>query len=155
MRMVRFIYIQFYSIHFILLKRVISNLPVLIDANFRIKLIDFGSATVEPFPDHYFDRFQGTIQYASPEILRGEKYRGRPNDIWSLGILLYTILFGEAPFVNAQSAMTGPYKTPRFKCSAMCLELLDWMLEKHAGRRPTIEQVVKHKWLLTWGEDPR
>ena len=64
--------------------------PVVIDSNFVVKLIDFGSASIEPNADsnHLFDRFQGTLQYASPEILRGEKYRGRPNDVWALGILL-------------------------------------------------------------------
>jgi len=55
-----------------------------------VKLIDFGSATVEPrnCPDYLFDKFMGTIHAASPEILRGEKYRGRPTDIWALGVLL-------------------------------------------------------------------
>jgi serine/threonine protein kinase len=70
--------------------RDIKDENILIDHRLRIKLVDFGSAAVEPGgnPHHLFDRFQGTIQYASPEILRGERYEGRPVDIWALGILL-------------------------------------------------------------------
>lgn len=54
---------------------------IVIDSNFRVKLIDFGSASVIPSPMHYFDKFQGTIQFASPEILSGKKYLGKPNDV--------------------------------------------------------------------------
>lgn len=63
---------------------------IVIDENLQVKLIDFGSAGLEPKdnPNFLFDRFQGTIQYASPEILKGEKYRGKPVDIWALGIIL-------------------------------------------------------------------
>lgn len=33
----------------------------------------------------------GTVQFAAPEILKGEKFRGRPADVWALGVLLYTV----------------------------------------------------------------
>jgi serine/threonine protein kinase len=64
-----------------------------IDDNYHVKLIDFGSAAVEPRgnPNYLWDRFMGTVQFAAPEILRGEKFRGRPADVWALGVLLYTV----------------------------------------------------------------
>ena len=56
----------------------------------HVKIIDFGSAAIVPVcdPPFIFDRFQGTIQYASPEILRGEKYSGSAADVCALCILL-------------------------------------------------------------------
>jgi serine/threonine protein kinase len=65
----------------------------MVDENLQVKLIDFGSAAIVPRnnPDFMFDKFQGTIQYASPEVLKGEKYRGKPVDVWALGILLVLV----------------------------------------------------------------
>ncbi|KAJ1340513.1 hypothetical protein BSLG_004898 [Batrachochytrium salamandrivorans] len=127
--------------------RDIKDENIVIDGDFHVKIIDFGSAAVEPNdPQFLFDRFQGTIQYASPEILRGEKYRGRPTDIWALGILLYTILFGEVPFASSEQAKTLNFKLPRFPSSAECMDLLSWILQKHASRRPTADQILRHKW---------
>ncbi|KAJ1564493.1 hypothetical protein HK405_014723, partial [Cladochytrium tenue] len=70
--------------------RDIKDENVVVDENLNVRLIDFGSAAYEPKgdPNHYFDYFHGTIQFASPEILRGEHYHGRPADVWALGILL-------------------------------------------------------------------
>lgn len=73
--------------------RDLKDENIVINQNYKVKLIDFGAAAVEPRgnPNHLWDRFMGTVQFASPEILRGEKYRGRPADVWALGVLLYTV----------------------------------------------------------------
>ncbi|KAF9921969.1 hypothetical protein BGZ65_009938, partial [Modicella reniformis] len=76
--------------------RDIKDENIVIDNDFKVKLIDFGSAVIIPRPQgKLFDRFYGTINYASPEILKGEMYSAEAAEIWSLGILLYTILYGE------------------------------------------------------------
>ncbi|KAF9947225.1 hypothetical protein BGZ70_002807 [Mortierella alpina] len=121
---------------------------IVIDNDFTVKLIDFGSAVIIPRPQgKLFDRFYGTINYASPEILKGEKYRAESAEIWSLGILLYTILYGEVPFNDPVQAISGPYISPRVRSSNECLHLLNWMLAKTPDRRATIEDVVNHPWL--------
>ncbi|KAI8918913.1 kinase-like domain-containing protein [Entophlyctis helioformis] len=128
--------------------RDIKDENIVIDNNFHVKIIDFGSAAIEhPDPGFLFDRFQGTIQYASPEILRGEKYRGRPSDIWAMGVLLYTILYGEVPFASSEQAKNYNFKPPRLPSSPECMNLLNWMLQKHASKRPTSEQVLRHPWM--------
>ncbi|XJO75472.1 hypothetical protein BDV3_006150 [Batrachochytrium dendrobatidis] len=127
--------------------RDIKDENIVIDGSFHVKIIDFGSAAVESSdPNFLFDRFQGTIQYASPEILRGEKYRGKPTDVWALGILLYTILYGEVPFASSEQAKSCAYKPPRFPSSPKCMDLLGWMLQKHASQRPTADQILCHPW---------
>ncbi|KAF9929349.1 hypothetical protein BGZ67_006385 [Mortierella alpina] len=128
--------------------RDIKDENIVIDNDFTVKLIDFGSAVIIPRPQgKLFDRFYGTINYASPEILKGEKYRAESAEIWSLGILLYTILYGEVPFNDPVQAISGPYISPRVRSSNECLHLLNWMLAKTPDRRATIEDVVNHPWL--------
>lgn len=70
------------------------------------QLIDFGSAT-HIRPGRLFDTFSGTLDYAAAEILRGEKYGGREQDVWALGVVGYVLLCGECPFWNGEEAVVG------------------------------------------------
>lgn len=109
-----------------------------------IKLIDFGSAGyVKQGP---FDVFVGTIDYASPEVLRGEKYVGKPQDIWALGILLYTMIYKENPFYNVDEIMEGEMRVP-YVVSDLSLELIRCILERQIDQRPNITDIADHDWL--------
>lgn len=44
------------------------------------------------------DTFCGSYAYASPEILKGIPYRAQYSDIWSMGVVLFAIVFGRLPF---------------------------------------------------------
>ncbi|KAJ3163498.1 hypothetical protein HDU86_000078 [Geranomyces michiganensis] len=130
--------------------RDLKDENIVIDASLTVKLIDFGSAAFENASSNKkasFDRFQGTLHYASPEILEGRRYKGKPSDIWALGVLLYTMLFGECPFKNSDEACGGDYKRPRVSVSAECLALVNWMLEKAPDARPSALQVLEHPWI--------
>ncbi|KAI8844364.1 kinase-like domain-containing protein [Chytriomyces cf. hyalinus JEL632] len=126
--------------------RDLKDENIVIDDKYNAKLIDFGSATVE---EKHMDtlRFHGTINFAPPEVLSGEQYIPKPADIWACGIILYTILCGEAPFSSFDQVKRKPYKKPRYQCSGKALRLLDWMLSKDQNMRPTARQVLDHKWL--------
>ncbi|KAJ3187335.1 hypothetical protein HDU85_006623 [Gaertneriomyces sp. JEL0708] len=130
--------------------RDIKDENILVDSDFRVKIVDFGSAAYIPqLPGgKLFDRFLGTIQYAAPEILRGEKYRGPEAEIWALGCCLYIMLNGEVPFSTPAQAAQQPYSEPKHSLSAECRELLDAMLEKKASVRATILDVASHPWLV-------
>jgi len=46
--------------------------------------------------------FCGTLDYVPPEIVKGDFYDERV-DIWSLGILIYELTFGYAPFEGTEN----------------------------------------------------
>ncbi|KAI8825061.1 kinase-like domain-containing protein [Fimicolochytrium jonesii] len=128
--------------------RDIKDENILVNENFHVKLIDFGSAAFIPPPaGKLFDRFLGTIQYASPEILRGEKYRGPEAEIWALGCCLYIMLNGEVPFTTPAQAAEHAYTFPKHRLSPSCIDLLDSMLAKKSSRRATVNEVASHPWL--------
>ncbi|KAI9019107.1 kinase-like domain-containing protein [Hyaloraphidium curvatum] len=136
--------------------RDLKDENIVIDDAYHVKLIDFGSAAVEPRgnPNFLWDRFMGTVQFAAPEILKGEKYRGRPADVWALGVLLYTILFGENPFSGSEHAILGaPKKQPGAAVSPEAEHLVEALLAKEWRTRPTADQILQHPWLRD-AEDP-
>jgi len=72
---------------------------ILITAQGHLVLTDFGLAKEEVTNDEGASTFCGTMEYMPPEMIQGLKY-GKPADFWSVGILIYDMLFGQPPFRN-------------------------------------------------------
>ena len=70
---------------------------ILVMKNDIIKIIDFGFA-VKCNRDSYQKLFCGTPSYMAPELLNKEKYIPYYSDIWSLGVLFYSMIYGRFPF---------------------------------------------------------
>lgn len=109
-------------------------------------MIDFGSAAyVKSGP---FDVFVGTIDYAAPEVLGGNPYEGKSQDIWAIGILLYTLIYKENPFYNIDEILEGEL---RFNDSAdvsqECKALITKILNRCVRKRPTIDEICQDVWL--------
>ena len=65
--------------------------------NMQIKIGDFGLATKLDFSGEKKRTICGTPNYIAPEILesKGHSYEV---DIWSFGVIIYTLTFGRPPF---------------------------------------------------------
>jgi protein-serine/threonine kinase len=137
------------AIHFLHTKahvvhRDIKDENVILDGEGNIKLIDFGSAAyIKSGP---FDVFVGTIDYAAPEVLAGKPYGGKEQDVWALGILLYTIIYKENPFYSIDEIMDRDLRIP-FILSEQSIDLIRSMLDRDVSQRYDIEKVIEHPWL--------
>lgn len=68
---------------------------MLVDREFRVKLIDFG------FADNTrrtLKAYCGTPSYMAPELVQKKEYVGTAVDIWALGVVLFKMLTGEYAF---------------------------------------------------------
>ncbi|KAF3063863.1 Serine/threonine-protein kinase ppk6 [Daldinia childiae] len=123
--------------------RDIKDENVILDGEGHIKLIDFGSAAY--IKNGPFDVFVGTIDYAAPEVLAGKPYGGKEQDVWALGILLYTIIYKENPFYSIDEIMDRDLRVP-YVISEESINLIRCMLDRDLTRRYDIEQVLQHPW---------
>jgi len=81
---------------------------ILITEDGHAKIADFGVAKLNLANHTLAGRVLGTPAYMSPEQLNGETVDGR-SDLFSLGVVLYTVLTGYRPF-QGNSAMTVSFK---------------------------------------------
>ncbi|KAI9492015.1 hypothetical protein BDB00DRAFT_873852 [Zychaea mexicana] len=124
--------------------RDIKDENVVLDQNGGVRLIDFGSAAY--LKGRRYDTFVGTLDYAAPEILAGQTYEGPAQDIWALGILLYTLVYRENPFYDIDEILSHELRVP-FVLSDGSLGLIKKMLDRNVDQRPNIHAVLAHPWL--------
>lgn len=127
---------------------------LLLDSRSSIKLIDFG-LIAKPGSLHkdLLTTCCGSAAYAAPELIRGEKYKGEPADMWSLGILLYALLCGFLPFDDDNTQrlyrliQRGTYEIPPW-LSTDSQRLIGQLLKHQPDHRLTMPQLLSHPWLL-------
>ncbi|VDK81657.1 unnamed protein product, partial [Onchocerca ochengi] len=123
---------------------------ILLDADNNAKIADFGLSNY--FSDKtLLNTFCGSPLYASPEIINGTPYRGPEVDCWSLGILLYTLVYGSMPFDGrdfnrmVRQIKRGAYFEPDTPSTASML--IRNMLRVNPERRADIDEIASHWWL--------
>lgn len=129
--------------------RDIKPTNVMVDDNGRARLTDFGVAkdgTEEPVAGVMV----GTIKYMSPEQARGKDVDGR-SDIFSLGVMMYELLTGRAPFGGTLDALIKRVKEPppTLPQDLAVPELLRSIVsrclqKKRDSRYPTVQPLVDH-----------
>ena len=128
-----------------LVHRDIKDENIVINENFQLKLIDFGSAAYFN-KNRKFATFCGTIDYCSPDVLLGNKYYGPELDAWTCGIALYTLVFSENPFLDAEETIECILKPP-FKVSKDLMKLLFVVLCAKPEQRATIQEIESNSWV--------
>lgn len=89
--------------------------------------------------------------YAAPEVLAGKPYNGKEQDVWALGILLYTIIYKENPFYSIDEIMDRDLRVP-YTISEDSIDLIRNMLNRDVAQRFDIAQVLEHPW-CKFGKD--
>jgi len=78
----------------------------MINDQMDIKLGDFGLATKLDFDGERKRTICGTPNYIAPEVLEGKNGHSYEVDIWSLGVIIYTLIIGKPPFETSNVKST-------------------------------------------------
>ncbi|XP_018111977.1 microtubule affinity regulating kinase 2 L homeolog isoform X3 [Xenopus laevis] len=130
---------------------------LLLDSDMNIKIADFGFSNEFTFGNK-LDTFCGSPPYAAPELFQGKKYDGPEVDVWSLGVILYTLVSGSLPFDGQnlkelrERVLRGKYRIP-FYMSTDCENLLKKFLILNPSKRGTLEQIMRDRWMNVGHEE--
>ncbi|KAJ7925836.1 kinase-like protein [Mycena leptocephala] len=152
--------------------RDVKDENVILGPRGKCILIDFGSSGLVKRGG--WDTFSGTLDYAGPEILRGERYEGKEQDVWAFGVVAYVLLVGECPFMTpaeAQDGLESPFATASIALDERCGEgkerdgeepdgggaledaaaLVKACLNVEVSGRPTFEKILQSRFLAGAG----
>lgn len=118
-----------------------------------IKIVDFGlSNTFEG--GKLLSTACGSPCYAAPEMIAGKKYEGPKIDIWSMGVILFTLVCGYLPFEDANTGvlykkiLACSFSLPKW-LSSQLKDLIKRILTVDPRRRYSINDIRRHAWFLT------
>jgi serine/threonine-protein kinase HSL1 (negative regulator of Swe1 kinase) len=122
---------------------------ILLDGHGAIKIGDFGVSTRLAKPNEILFEQCGTPAYIAPEICFEMGYKGSPVDVWSAGICLYAMLYGNVPFKasNLSDLSREMYENElEFKepASESVRDLLTKILTIDPKKRLTAFQALQH-----------
>jgi aurora kinase len=143
---------------------------ILVGIHGEIKISDFGWSVHAP--NNRRQTMCGTLDYLPPEMLKPnsqDNYYSEKVDLWSLGVLTYEFLVGEAPFEDtpvmtqrriARADMTVPsFVSPEAKdlikrvCAPYCSRQVHSLIFKQLlvldpDKRISLDEIQRHPWIL-------
>jgi serine/threonine-protein kinase ULK/ATG1 len=146
--------------------RDIKPRNILLTSNRRVlKIADFGFARQVAQENHMYQTVCGSPLYMAPEIIKKSDYNNQ-TDLWSLGMILFEILYGFHPFHNCKSIpelksvisneeIIIPPVDTRNEVSEECLDFLRKLLQKDVLHRFTWEQFFDHPWVRSLEDDKK
>ncbi|KAF9965035.1 hypothetical protein BGZ70_005527 [Mortierella alpina] len=120
----------------------------------RLMITDFGLSKVLTSGNDVLMTACGTPGYVAPEVLE-EIGHGKPVDMWSVGVIAYTLLCGYTPFWGEdqpalfENIIAGEYQYEEEywkDISPLAKSFIDSLLVTQASRRPTATQALSHPW---------
>ncbi|KAI9784138.1 MAG: hypothetical protein M1839_002642 [Geoglossum umbratile] len=125
------------------------------EADSPLVLADFGIAKMLDSKDEVLTTMAGSFGYAAPEVML-KRGHGKPVDIWSLGVITYTLLCGYSPFRSENLAdlidecqRGRPVFHERYwkEVSKDAKEFIGLLLQPNPANRPDSEECLRHVWL--------
>ncbi|XP_010148704.1 PREDICTED: testis-specific serine/threonine-protein kinase 2-like [Eurypyga helias] len=133
---------------------------ILLDEDLNIKLSDFGFSKALSRDENsriiLSKTFCGSAAYAAPEVLQGIPCDPQISDIWSLGVILYAMVYALMPFddsnvrkmIRMQKQHRIPFPSSKY-LTVDCKDLIYRLLQPNVSQRLRIDEVLKHSWLQT------
>ena len=125
-----------------------------INERMELKLGDFGLATKLDFDGERKRTICGTPNYIAPEVLSGKEGHSYEVDVWSLGVIIYTLIIGKPPFETSDVKKTydrikkNLYNFPdQVAISDHARNLISSILMGDPSKRPTLNEVAAHPFL--------
>ena len=145
----------YYLHHNNIIHRDIKPENILLGKKGLLKLCDFGWAKELNLEKR--STFCGTVEYMAPEIVGSENY-DYAVDVWSLGILLYELLFGHSPFKakNMKSVILNiknhelTFDKP---ISHECKDLIKRILNSNPQKRLKLKDILEHPFVYKYSKN--
>ncbi|KAK3825553.1 MAG: kinase-like domain-containing protein [Benniella sp.] len=123
----------------------------------KLMLVDFGISKVMDSDDQVLTTMCGSYGYAAPEVLL-RRGHGKPVDMWSIGVITYTLLCGYAPFqaetdqqLVSEIARCNVVFHERYwrDVSVEARDFIKCLLRASPEKRLTATEALQHKWITT------
>ncbi|CAG9323602.1 unnamed protein product [Blepharisma stoltei] len=128
----------------------------------EIKIGDFGLATKLEFDGERKRTICGTPNYIAPEVLDGKQGHSYEVDIWSLGVIAYTLLVGKPPFETSDVKTTyrrirmNAYSFPdHVPLSEPSKSLITRILVNDPAKRPSLDEILAHEFFHQGNSIPK
>ncbi|OJJ47240.1 hypothetical protein ASPZODRAFT_132212 [Penicilliopsis zonata CBS 506.65] len=124
-------------------------------ADSPLVLADFGIAKMLETPTEVLTSMAGSFGYAAPEVMMKQGH-GKAVDMWSLGVITYTLLCGYSPFRSENlSDLIEECRAGRIifherywrDVSQDAKDFIISLLQPDPAKRPTSEEALKQVWL--------
>lgn len=144
------------AVHYVHSKKIIHRdlklENILLDANNRCKIVDFGLSYYVSSKERTVTD-AGTEAYLAPEVFSGSSGQADPFklDVWSLGVILYALVHGKLPFVRADTETCCKLNAegPVFKeeTSSAYRRLVVGMLTPDPEKRVSVNDIANDPWV--------
>ncbi|XP_067282017.1 serine/threonine-protein kinase pim-3-like isoform X2 [Pseudorasbora parva] len=114
---------------------------------FELKLIDFGCGQLFSSDGYESSAYLGLQDHCPPEVFTEPRFHAVPANVWALGVLLYEMVNARRPFRNRMETIQAKLRFQNGNLSLGCMDLIGQCLTGDPTKRPTLEQMLQHKWI--------